>query len=222
MGAIVPVRVMRMGNRLVICDFDGTVTVQDTLEALSAQFAPRAHSTLEMALREGRVKLRDVLAAELGEMTHGAETIIQTAVERVPLREGFGELVRACTERGDRLVLLSAGFRQLIEPMLAAAGISNIPLLANDVVFSERGGSVSWRELPICHVCGEECKRWDVSQLRIDAAEVVYVGDGYSDRCGCLVADKIYARSELADWLDARGHSYTPFDDFHQIVTDLG
>jgi 2-hydroxy-3-keto-5-methylthiopentenyl-1-phosphate phosphatase len=36
------------------------------------------------------------------------------------------------------------------------------------------------------------------------------------------VADKIYARSELADWLDARGHAYTPFEDFHQIVADLG
>lgn len=211
-----------MGSRLVICDFDGTVTVQDTLEALSARFAPRAHSTLEQALRDGRVRLRDVLAAEMGEMTHGAEKIIATAVESVPLRDGFAEFVESCAIRRDRLVLLSAGFRQLIQPMLLAAGVSGITLIANDVEFTPQGGVVSWRSLPKCEVCGEECKRHDVGELGVDAEEVVYVGDGYSDRCGCLSADRIFARSELAEWLDERNHPFTPFDDFHQITRELG
>ncbi len=47
---------------------------------------------------------------------------------------------------------------------------------------------------------------------------LVYVGDGYSDRCAALAADRIFARDGLARYLDERGVRYEPFTDFHQLV----
>ena len=55
----------------------------------------------------------------------------------------------------------------------------------------------------------------------MDGSEVVYVGDGYSDRCAAEHADRVFARRGLARWLDERGVAYEPFEDFVQIARSL-
>ena len=49
----------------------------------------------------------------------------------------------------------------------------------------------------------------------------VYVGDGYSDRCAALAAERIFARDGLARHLDAQGVAYEPFDDLHDVAAAL-
>jgi 2-hydroxy-3-keto-5-methylthiopentenyl-1-phosphate phosphatase len=51
--------------------------------------------------------------------------------------------------------------------------------------------------------------------------EIVYVGDGYSDRCAAEASDRVFATKELARYLDDRGVIYEPFDDFHDIARRL-
>jgi 2-hydroxy-3-keto-5-methylthiopentenyl-1-phosphate phosphatase len=58
-------------------------------------------------------------------------------------------------------------------------------------------------------VCGEPCKRRAVA-----GHPFLYVGDGYSDRCVALAADRVFARDGLATYLEARGVAYEPFVDF--------
>ena len=45
-----------------------------------------------------------------------------------------------------------------------------------------------------------------------------YVGDGISDRCVSLAADRLFARDGLARWLDEQGVGYEPFDDLHDVA----
>ena len=54
-----------------------------------------------------------------------------------------------------------------------------------------------------------------VASLR-NGDPVVYIGDGWSDRCAALVADRRFARRF---WLatSTAGVDYTPFDDFHTV-----
>ena len=51
--------------------------------------------------------------------------------------------------------------------------------------------------------------------------EVVYVGDGYSDRCAAQAADRIFARDGLARYLDEQGVAYELFDDLHDVARAL-
>ena len=69
-------------------------------------------------------------------------------------------------------------------------------------------------------MCGEECKRSVVDAMR-DGREVVYVGDGYSDRCAARAADIRFARRTLAEHLDREGVGYTWFDDFTTVREEL-
>lgn len=51
--------------------------------------------------------------------------------------------------------------------------------------------------------------------------EVVYVGDGYSDRCAALSADRVFARDGLAAYLGDQGVPYEPFTDLGDIAAAL-
>jgi len=51
--------------------------------------------------------------------------------------------------------------------------------------------------------------------------EIVYVGDGYSDRCAAQAADRIFARDGLARYLDERGVRYEAFGDLHDVARSL-
>lgn len=216
---------------LIICDFDGTISARDTNSFLARHFAPDAFRGLEgrLALRE--LSVRDVLQAEFGNVTAPLEDVLALALQ-VPLRDGFTEFLDAAQAGGHDVVLLSSGFRQVIEPMLRHHGVGDrVPLVANDIEFTgtEAGANITWRDLPTCTICGEACKRHEVGELRHEVRHggdrpdlVVFVGDGFSDRCGADVADRIFARDSLATWLDSQSIAWEPWDDFHDIARDLG
>ena len=68
-----------------------------------------------------------------------------------------------------------------------------------------------------CPVCGDLCKRRALPAGR----PLVYVGDGYSDRCAALAADRVFARRELADYLASRGVPFEPFETFDDVAAAL-
>jgi 2-hydroxy-3-keto-5-methylthiopentenyl-1-phosphate phosphatase len=210
---------------LIISDFDGTVTSRDTNSTLARRFAPEAQERVEGKLVTRELSLRDVLGAEYEAMAAGREAVVEAALE-IPFRDGFAEFLDAVDAAGGRFILLSSGFREIIEPMLDREGLlDRVELVCNNVDLRVGGSTVTWRELPMCELCGEQCKRHDVAQLRAehaaDGATVVFVGDGFSDRCGAETADIVFARDNLATYLDQRDLPYRAWDDFHDISRSL-
>jgi 2-hydroxy-3-keto-5-methylthiopentenyl-1-phosphate phosphatase len=65
-------------------------------------------------------------------------------------------------------------------------------------------------------VCGQSCKR-----SLLPPGQVVYVGDGYSDRCAALAADRVFATSGLARYLSEHEKGFEPFSDFHALSEAL-
>ena len=91
-----------------------------------------------------------------------------------------------------------------------------LEVLANRVEASKEGWRVSFRDEAACARCGEPCKRAGVA-----GAPYTYVGDGYSDRCAALGADRVFARDSLARHLEKLGVAYEPFDDLAEVATLL-
>jgi len=91
---------------------------------------------------------------------------------------------------------------------------------ANEVAWHPDGWRATFRNGDACGTCGEPCKRADVTSA--DAiGMLVYVGDGYSDRCAAQAADRIFARDGLARYLAARGVTFEPFDDLRDVARSL-
>jgi 2-hydroxy-3-keto-5-methylthiopentenyl-1-phosphate phosphatase len=152
----------------------------------------------------------EVLALEFGTVRAPLAEVVEFVVREARIRPGFHELV----ERYDPLVV-SGTFHELIEPVLARESVE-IEVLANRLDPRSDGWRVRPRNDLMCDACGEGCKR-----AALPEGEVVYVGDGYSDRCAALAADRVFARDGLAEYLDARGFAYTPFDDLTDVVAGL-
>ena len=78
-----------------------------------------------------------------------------------------------------------------------------------------------WRSFfadwPACEVCGERCKRGAVG----DRGPFAYAGDGVSDRCISLLAERRFARDGLATWLDGQGMAYERFEDLFDVAGAL-
>jgi HAD superfamily phosphoserine phosphatase-like hydrolase len=201
---------------LIVVDFDGTITELDTQDGLLERHAPEAYAEAERGLADGRLTLRECMQMEFAPVRGDHDAIVAETVAAAHVRPGFTEFVRAAEERGHRVVVVSGGFESVIRPVLEREGVAHLPVIAHEFQITPEGTTIDFRADADCDVCGEECKRAVVAGLR-DGLPVVYIGDGYSDRCAALAADRRFARRFLAEDLDRLGVAYTPFDDFHTI-----
>jgi 2-hydroxy-3-keto-5-methylthiopentenyl-1-phosphate phosphatase len=198
--------------RLVL-DWDGTVTERDTLDLVLQEFGDREiYERAEAELDAGRMTLNDVIAAEFATVTAPLDEVVAHVVERARIRPGFAELAKA-----RHPLVVSSGFRELIEPVLEREGVlGEVELRANRVDARPDGWQVHFRVAEPCEECGEPCKRAD-----LPSGEVVYAGDGRSDYCAALAADRVFATGSLVRWLRGRGVSFTPLTDFHALASEL-
>jgi 2,3-diketo-5-methylthio-1-phosphopentane phosphatase len=205
---------------LIVVDFDGTITEQDTLDWLVRRHAPEVYDEVETALLAGEITLHECIRREFEAIRGDHDEIVGEAVEAARVRPGFAEFATSAEERGDRVVVVSSGFEQVIRPVLAAHGLDGLEVVAHRVQFTPEQTTVEFRHGDPCPTCGQECKRSVVDTLR-NGRPVAYVGDGYSDRCAALVADRRFARRGLARYLDGEGVGYVSFDDFYDVEAGL-
>jgi HAD superfamily phosphoserine phosphatase-like hydrolase len=209
-----------LSRRTLVLDFDGTVTQEDLLDTIASRFGDDAvYQEVEDGLHEGRLTLREVITREFRPVRTPLEEVVRWELENVRIRPGFHQLVRLAGERGWRVVIVSSGFHELIEPILEREGV-DVELHANRVDARAEGWRVLWQYEGSCESCGESCKRAIVRDFAGDD-EIVYVGDGYSDRCAAESADRVFATRGLARYLDQRGVPYEPFHDFHDVAARL-
>ena len=207
-------------SRTLVVDFDGTVTQEDLLDTIASRFGdPEVYQEVDEGLDEGRMPLREVITREFEPVRKPLDEVVEWELENVRIRPGFRELVELARERGWRFVIVSSGFHELIEPILEHEGV-DVELHANRVDPTPEGWRVIWQYDDTCETCGESCKRSIVQELGGDG-EIVYVGDGFSDRCAAEASDRVFALKGLARYLEERGVPYEPFDDFHDIARSL-
>jgi 2-hydroxy-3-keto-5-methylthiopentenyl-1-phosphate phosphatase len=190
---------------LLVLDWDGTCTVRDSLVAAVHDLGDAGIYELEYA------SYGEALAAEVGTLRVTAEEAAEWAVANVELRQGFHELVDRHAP-----VIVSSGLPQLILPVLEREGL-DVEVRSNFAEPSPDGWRLRFRHEGLCPVCGDRCKRRSLPDRR----PLVFVGDGYSDRCASLACDRVFARDSLARYLDDQAVAYEPFDSLLDVAAAL-
>ena len=123
---------------------------------------------------------------------------------RAPARDGAAGLPRPC-----RTLPPSHPLERLRRDDRAGARARRrvgLEVVANRLDPGPTAGAPSGGTRRLCAVCGE---RVQARVARRDSP-VVYVGDGYSDRCAALAADRVFARDGLAEYLATSGIPSSP------------
>jgi 2-hydroxy-3-keto-5-methylthiopentenyl-1-phosphate phosphatase len=207
----------------IACDFDGTITRRDTLHLVVDTFGDRAvWDENEPALRRGEISIEQAMAAEFATVRATPEQVRELVLADAGIRGGFVEFIDWARAGGHRVVVLSSGFRTLIEPVLESLGLGDLEVHCHDAHFSPEGARLEWTARgERCGLCDRNCKRHDLARLRRAGESVVYVGDGISDRCVSGAADLVFARDGLAEYLTESRTPFVPFDDFTGVLTHL-
>jgi 2-hydroxy-3-keto-5-methylthiopentenyl-1-phosphate phosphatase len=193
----------------LVLDWDGTCTVRDSLVAAIHDLGDP--SVYEGAFQEKFESYGEALAAEIATLQVTPEEAAAWAVANVELRPGFHEIVERY-----RPVVVSSGLPQLIRPVLEREGVE-VELRSNDAAPSPEGWRVIFRDEGLCPVCGDKCKRRSLPMGR----PLVFVGDGWSDRCASLAADRVFARTGLAEYLDEQGVAYEPYETLFDVAAAI-
>jgi 2-hydroxy-3-keto-5-methylthiopentenyl-1-phosphate phosphatase len=193
----------------LVLDWDGTITVRDSLVAAVHELGDP--SVYNGGIQEAFDSYGQALAAEVATLRVSEEEAAAWAVENVEIRPGFHELA----ERYEPIIV-SSGLPQLILPVLEREGVE-LEVRSNNAEVRPDGWRVIFRDEGVCPVCGDKCKRRSLPDTR----PLVFVGDGWSDRCASLAADRVFARTGLADYLDEQGVPFERYETLNDVAAAL-
>lgn len=199
----------------IFSDFDGTITEKDTLIFLTTNLGggPEMVAAIGRLIREGKISLREGIAAEMRSIRRPFAEAVTLLREQVRIDEGFIPLARWSEEKGIPLTVLSAGFHQFIDLFLPRDQFPQLEILANNIRPNEE---VGWQcEFRDQTPWGHD-KSLALQEARKRDEYVIFIGDGLSDRGAAEAADEVFAKHSLADYCREQGincHEYRTFDE---------
>ena len=205
---------------LVLCDFDGTVTLEDHGLAAMERYSPVKGMELERRWRRGEIGSMECLREQWGLLDLSPEEF-HAFVDTIAVDPGVHELVALCASRGAELWIVSDGLDLYVQRHLEREGLGDVPTLANHAWFEGRRISIDFPyQDPQCKICGN-CKTAHLRRLREGKLRVIYLGDGYSDQCPAREADVVFAKDDLAEIMQREHRPYHPFSRLADVVTAL-
>jgi 2-hydroxy-3-keto-5-methylthiopentenyl-1-phosphate phosphatase len=201
----------------VFCDFDGTITTEDTFDAVAATVAPHVWVPLKKQLFNFEINLRqgmERLAAAL--VPADLELMVNHMAEFQP-RPGFAPFLDALEAAGLPFVLVSAGLIPLVEKVMAPYQHRMHKMVAAQVIPDSNNGLIFHSEF----FSDSELVAKAQVLNRYGKGINVVIGDSITDLGMAHNADLVFARQPLSDWLLQREIPHYPWHDFDDVSAVL-
>ena len=204
----------------VLTDYDDTAAVQNVAELLLGRFGAPDWQEVRERFRHGELSLKDYQEITFRDIRATKEEKQDFVGANAELRPGFGALAEFCRQRGIPLAIVSQGLDFYIQPLVDAAGESDIPIYAVTARFGADGRIAGYGydfPYPDAPERGNS-KALIVQRYRQQGRYVFYAGDGRSDFEAGAVADAVFAHRQMAEMCAAAGIAYTEFTDFFPVL----
>lgn len=202
----------------VLVDFDGTTSLHDVAEHLLVEFADPSWPDYDAAWERGEIDARECLAAQAAMLRAPLDEMLAFASAHCAIDPTFPPFVRWLRDRDVPVTIVSDGFGFYITPLLAAAGLGDLPIRTNTWTGDAAGLRYDHGH-PECIGCGT-CKMRAVLEARA-RGPVAFVGDGSSDRFGAIYADVVFAKGALVRFASSDGVPFLPWTTFDDVRTAL-
>ncbi|PKY12131.1 HAD family hydrolase [Acidithiobacillus marinus] len=205
-----------MFAKAIFCDFDGTITETEIFVALMRHFAPESAAAILPEIYAQRLSLREGLPRVLEGIPSRRWPEMEDFVRDTALRPGLPALLDAARRAEVPFIVVTGGFTRMAEIVLAPyrRAIHAIHGLEVDVSGPTLRVFSPWQD-------AQElvAKRQVLDHYH--SATAVCIGDSITDLRVARDCPLVCARDRLAQYLEAEGKAFIPFETLDDVNTAL-
>ncbi|PJM72781.1 phosphoserine phosphatase SerB [Bifidobacterium primatium] len=167
-------------RRLVVMDVDSTLIDEEVIDMLGeeAGIGERVAAITERAMR-GELDFDAALHERVALLEGMDASVLDTVYDRCHFTRGALDLVRTCHERGWKVGVVSGGFHEIADRLVADAGIdfctANSLEIHDGVLTGRLVGDIVTKQTKL-----HSLRLW-AERMGIDMAHTVAIGDGAND-----------------------------------------
>jgi 2-hydroxy-3-keto-5-methylthiopentenyl-1-phosphate phosphatase len=209
-------------RQLILCDFDGTISVRDMGYALINQFSSGNWEVIDRDFRDGKIGSKEAYSRVAKILKGDRSTLLRFVQKHSSIDPSFPAFHRYCRENDIDIKIVSDGLDFYIKKILEIHNLSGIPFYANGTHFQNGEGiGISFPHSDgECGLCGT-CKKKLIQIHRKEYDFIFLIGNGYSDRCAAQEADFVFAKQSLYPYCIEQDITCHFFENFQEILNDL-
>ena len=200
----------------IYCDFDGTITKEDSVNKFFEMYAPKNWLESEKLWIEGKVSSRENAIIQVGLLNNISQKQLDDYIEEIEIDDYFLDFVDYVKSKNLKLTVLSDGFDLFIQKTLERYNL-DIPFYANKLIFNDGKFNI---EFPYyndsCDKKAGMCKCQKVKENNF-----CYIGEGTSDLCIASKADFLFASKKLHNYCKENNIQHSHFTSFRNIIDTL-
>lgn len=210
-------------KRVVFCDFDGTITAQETFVGMLKEFAPELCQQLMPKMYARQLTLRAGVRQILESIPSVLYPKIIAYSQSQPTRPGLEQLLDFLDTQGVPFVVVSGGLRGMVERVLSQAGNEGKSLLGRvEAVYAVDVETTDQFLRVKSEFEGDTELVAKVQVMELyPAEEHIAIGDSVTDLNMALVAPIVFARDRLCQYLNEHDKSYLKWNDFFDVREEL-
>lgn len=207
----------------IFCDFDGTITAEDTFTGMLKVVAPHLCDQYLPDIYAQKLTLREGVKRIIESIPSHCYSAMIEYVDEIPLRPGLVELVKFSRDYKIPFHLVSGGLKDMVKRVLSQQKLGEVPLIEqvasiNAVMIDTKGEYLK----PISeYEEGTELVAKVEVMKQYPAQKTISIGDSITDLNIALNANISFARDRLATYLDAAEKFYYSWENFFTVREQL-
>jgi 2-hydroxy-3-keto-5-methylthiopentenyl-1-phosphate phosphatase len=212
-----------LAKRVVFCDFDGTITSEETFVGMLKEFTPELSDKLMPEMYARRLTLREGVRQLLESIPSACYPEILEYAKLKLIRPGLVELLDFLDAEGVPFVVVSGGVRGMVETVLSQADTGKQSLLERvaAIYAVDVDTTGDWLRVNSEFEADTELVAKVQVMEKHPAQEQIAIGDSVTDLKMALHAPIVFARDRLIQYLEEYNKPYIPWHDFFNIRDKL-
>lgn len=209
-------------KKLILCDFDGTISTYDMGYILVNHFSSDEWKAIDQDFCDGKIGSKEAYSRIASLLKGDKKAAIDFIQKHSDIDPYFSSFYKYCKENHIDVKIVSDGLDFYIRILLGIHHLTEIPFYANTTQYLSGGGldiSFPYSNAE-CGLCGT-CKRKIIQLHRADYDAIYFVGNGLSDRCAAAEADFVFAKDSLYPFCIEKEITCHYFQSFSEILADL-
>jgi 2-hydroxy-3-keto-5-methylthiopentenyl-1-phosphate phosphatase len=203
-------------KRIVFCDFDGTITAEETFVGMLKQFATENYTQVKQQIIDKDITLGEGVRRMVESVPSEIFPQVLDYIGDKEIRAGFPELLDYLYFHGVPFVVISGGLLESVKTRLESFAARILAIHAAEV-----NTDGDYLKLFSKYQNQTELVAKTEVMSTYNFEQAVVIGDGITDLNMAMAADIVFARDYLSKFLTQNNKSFIRWDDFFDVLNHL-